>query len=351
MRKRGRGDATQRQPTMSDVAAKVGVSRQLVGLVFRGGDGVHPDTESRIRSVAKEIGFRPNLAAQTLRQETSRHLGVVFHTGESSMDELIPSLYRHADDAGYKLVLSAVSNLRSEDSAIEEVMGHRCEGIILISSHLSKRRLQLLAREIPMVSLGRRLAGVRCGSVSSWGERGVAYAVQHLIAMGHERITCVHAVDMNDGEFRLQGYLSAMQAADLQPDVIEIEGNFGESGGALAAEIMLKRGVLPTAVVCNNDQSAFGLAFVLQRAGVRVPADISLIGYDDTLAQLPFLLLTTVHQDSDELAAAALSDLGARIRGEKRNSETILTSAKLVVRESTAAPVNLPDAPLGSTSN
>lgn len=337
MPNRPRGTSSQRRPTMSDVAAKVGVSRQLVGLVFSGGGGVHPETEARIRAAARAIGYRPNLAAQSLRQDSSRYLGVVFHLGESSMEELIPYLYRYAENLGYKLMLSAVSPLRSEELAIEEVLGHRCEGIVLISSQLSKRRLQILAKELPMVSIGRRLSGVKCGVVSSCGEKGVAEAVRYLISLGHTRIACINALSMNDGEFRTQGYLNAIIEAGLEPDVLHIEGDFGESGGAVAGSRLLERDFLPTAVICNNDQSAMGLAYVLQREGIAIPNDISVVGYDDTLARWPFLNLTTVRQDGSELASEAIRDLVARIRGERQNSKTVLTSAKLLARGSSAA--------------
>ncbi len=332
------GSASGRLPTMADVANKVGVSRQLVSIVFRGGSGVNPETEARIRSAAKEIGYRPNLAARSLRQDSSMYIGVVFHTSESSMDELLPALYKHAEEAGYKLVLSAVSSLRSESEAIDEVLGHRCQGIVLISPQLPKSRLQILAREIPMVSIGRRTAGIRWGMVSSWGERGVAEAVNHLIALGHSEISCIYAKNMNDGEYRLEGYLTAMDAAGLKPDVLELEGDFAELGGARAADLLLARKRLPTAVICNNDQSAFGLTHRLQAEGVRYPEDISVVGYDDTLAKWPFLDFTSVRQEGDELAQAAIFDLAARIRGEKFQSETVLTSTRLIARSSTAAP-------------
>lgn len=321
---------------MADVAKRVGVSRQLVGLVFRDAAGVSAETQAKILAAAKEIGYRPNLAARALRQESSRYIGVVFHTAESSMDELIPALYKYAEQVGYQIVLSAVSSDRSEADAIDEILGHRCEGMILIASNLPKSRLQKLARELPMVSLGRRLNGVRCGVVSSWGEKGVAEAVDYLVSIGHEDISYVYAKDMNDGEYRLEGYLSAMNRAGLKPDVIEIDGDFAELGGSRAADKVLRRKFLPSAVVCNNDQAAFGFSHVVIKAGYSIPGDISIVGYDDTLARLPFLDFTTVRQDGDELAMAAIFDLAARIRGDKYMSETVLTSSKLVIRSSTA---------------
>ena len=139
---------------MADVAARVGVSRQLVGLVFRDAPGVGAETAAKIRAAAKELGYRPNLAAQSLRRDSSNYIGFVFHTDHSSMQEIVPALYKYAMAAGYSLVMSPVSSARTENEALDEVLGHRCEGIILSASTLSYTRVQKLAREIPLVSLG-----------------------------------------------------------------------------------------------------------------------------------------------------------------------------------------------------
>jgi DNA-binding LacI/PurR family transcriptional regulator len=145
---------------------------------------------------------------------------------------------------------------------------------------------------------------------------------------------------MLDNEFRLEGYETAMDKVKLKKAVVTVTGDFAEDGGARAANKILAMDNLPTAVVCNNDQSAFGLIHRFLQAGVKVPEDVSVIGYDDTVAQLPFLDLTTVRQDPEELAKAAVEDLSARIKGDKYLSETFLTSSKLLLRTSTCKPRN-----------
>jgi len=328
----------QRQPTMADVAERVGVSRQLVGLVFRDAPGVGAETEAKIRAAAKELGYRPNLAAQSLRREGSKYVGVVFHASERSTNEIIPAIYKYAGEQGYQVVISAISSDRTDQEAIDEVIGHRCDGLILISSTISVTRLQKLARTIPLVSLGRRLTGVRCGVVSSRGESGVFDAVEYLIGLGHRSIAYVNTKDMLDIEYRLEGYQSAMDKEKLKQTIVTVIGDFAEDGGAKAADKILSMDKLPTAVVCNNDQSAFGLIHRFLQKGIRVPEDVSVVGYDDTVAQLPFLDLTTVRQEPDELAKCAVDDLSARIKGDKYLSDTFLTSSTLVVRTSTCQP-------------
>lgn len=332
------GQANQRHTTMADVAAKVGVSRQLVGLVFRNAPGVSKKTEAKIRSAARNLGYLPNLAAQSLRGEGSRYIGVAFHTSHSSSEELIPALYKEAELLGFKLVLSAISSNRTDQEAINEIIGHRCEGIILISSHLEPSKLQEINASLPMVSISRRVTGVNCGVVSSEGESGIFDAVKHLVELGHKNISYVHTKEMLDSEFRLLGYKRAVRKFRLKASVINIPGDYVEAAGARAAAKLLETNEPPTAVVCCNDQVALGLVHSLLKVGMRIPSDISVTGYDDTVAKLPFLDLTTVRQDANELAKAAIIDLVDRIAGIQQQTATYLTSAKLVVRSSTAKP-------------
>jgi DNA-binding LacI/PurR family transcriptional regulator len=327
-----------RPATMADVAKKVGVSRQLVGFVFSGQPGVGTDTEAKIRKAAKDLGYRPNLAAQSLRRDETKYIGLIFYAAEAVMSELLPALQREAHENNFDLLSSAVTNAEEEIMAIEWLRGHRCNGLIFIASHLSTNRLQKLAREIPMVSIGRRLEKVRCGIVSSHAEIGVESAVQHLIDLGHTEITYIQGPDMLDSEFRLVGYKKAIRRAKIKSDVISLPGDFAARGGSRAAEVLLKRKTLPTAVVCNNDESAMGLWHRLLQAGVKIPHDVSIVGYDDSVAGYPYLDMTTVRQDPNELAAAAIADLSARILGSKYLAQTFLTSSKLVVRSSTVKP-------------
>ena len=339
MASKPRSRAVQSRPvTMADVAKHVGVSRQLVGFVFSGKPGVGPKTEAKIRKAAKELGYRPNLAAQSLRRDDTKYVGLVFYAAEAVMSELLPALQREAHINNFDLLSSAVTNVEEEIAAIEWLRGNRCNGLIFIASHLTVNRLQKLAREIPMVSIGRRLQGVRCGIVSSHAELGVEAAVEHLISLGHREISYVEGPDMLDSEFRLAGYKKALRRAKIKFDVVSLPGDFAAKGGAKSAEFLLKRKYLPTAVVCNNDESAMGLWHRFLQAGIKIPNDVSLVGYDDSVANYPYLDMTTVRQEASELAAAAMLDLSGRILGDKYLSQTYLTSSKLIIRSSTAKP-------------
>jgi len=333
--------------TMADVAKAVGVSRQSVGLVFNGKPGVGTETEVKIRKAAREIGYRPNRAAQSLRQDSTNYVGVVFHPNEATMGELLPALHNEAQKYGFEILLSAISEEHNEIQAIDSLLGHRCLGLIIIGSQLSVTRLQKLAREIPLVSLGRRLTGVRCGIVTSDGEAGVEAATRHLIDIGHTDIAYILGKDMTEGPYRLAGYVKAMERARLKVDVVTIYGDYAMRGGASAADEFMHRKKLPTAIVCNNDESAVGLWHRFAQHGIKVPEDVSLVGYDDSLAHFSYLDMTSVTQDPKELAVAAVKDVAGRISGEQYLAKTYLTSANVVVRTSTSQPVHL----LNSRSN
>ena len=324
---------------MSEVAKAAKVSRQLVGFVFSNQPGASPETEKKIRRVAKEIGYHPNLAAQSLRRNTPKNIGVIFHSEEAVMAELLPSLHAEAQGLGFDLILSSVNEEHNENSAVESLIGHRCSGIILISSQLSTNRLKNLAREIPIVSIGRRLIGVNCGVVSSHGEFGMEKAVDYLVSLGHKSIAYVEGPDMLDSEYRLAGYKKSIRKNRLKQDIVSLPGDFAASGGAAAADIIIHRESLPTAIICNNDESAMGLWHRLMQAGIRIPRQISIVGYDDSIAKYPFLNMTSIRQDSRELAAAAVRDIAGRIAGEIRTSKIYLTSANLVVRTSACKPM------------
>ena len=323
---------------MADVAKLAGVSRQLVGFVFQGKSGFSPEAAARVRKAADQLGYRPNLAAQSLRRDTTKIVGVVFDPRESSPLEIIQSLYKVAANVGFEVILSAIADDRDEDEAIHELIGYRCEGLILIASRLPEAKLAELATEIPFVSIGRQLGSAIADSVCSDGSRGLGLLVDHLAANGHKDIAYVNASTMLDAEARLNGFLEAALRHKLSHRVIDVQGDYTEESGAEAARILLEYHALPTAVACSNDQQALGLISALRIAGTSVPDEISVVGYDDSpVARFSFMALTTVHQDAAELAETALNRLVERIANGALPPRVNLTSVSLVVRKSVVA--------------
>jgi DNA-binding LacI/PurR family transcriptional regulator len=324
---------------MADVASRVGVSRQLVSLVLRDAPGPSPETRQRVRQAAEELGYSPDIAAQMLRRKGTKYLGVIFTIEHNSEAAIVEHMHVAAAERGYSLVLGSRSSSRDERTAVEELIGYRCEALILISPTMSAASLRRLTKRVPLVCLGSGNPRLGYDIVRSAGDLGIGLAVEHLAALGHQEIAYIHGRDMPGSELRHQGYLSAVANRRLRPDVIVVRGDYTEEAGARAATLLAERPALPTAVVTNNDHAALGLTLSLLRAGLSVPDDVSIIGYDDSrIAQLSSLDLTSVLQDPTQMGDVAVDCALSRISGERSHAVERVIPTSLSVRSSTGAP-------------
>ncbi|MCO4238169.1 LacI family transcriptional regulator [Pseudarthrobacter sp. MDT3-28] len=328
-----------KRPTMMDVATRVGVSRQLVGLAFRNEAGVSSSTRERIFEAASELGYSPDIAARSLRRRSSNYIGVLFNPAHSSADDIVEALYAAAHERGYNLILGALTATRDERDAITELLGFRTESVILISPETPVNELRKLAKRLPVVSIGRPLPQGVCSAVRSDGQRGIAAAVDHLVELGHRDIAYVLTRSLPEFAARHQGYVTAMDRHGLPLRVREIGGDFTEESGAGAAESFLAEPVMPTAVVCSNDHAAMGLINRLLRAGLRVPEDVSVTGYDDSrIARLSFVDLTSVRQDPAEMSTAAVEAAVQMMSDQDSTPQERMIVPTLVIRGSTGQP-------------
>jgi DNA-binding LacI/PurR family transcriptional regulator len=328
-----------RPATMADVAKRVGVSRQLVGLVFRDQSGVSAATRTRILDAAAELGYTPNTAARALRSPSTKTIGVSFDPSESAPADIVRWLHDFASEAGYRIIVSTRTSSLDDVAAVAELVGYRCEAVVLIAPPSDPRVLREAAGRTPVIVIGRHLPGGEFDVVRSRGDAGVSDLVDHLWGLGHREIAFVNGSAMLDSSVRLAGYRAAVNRLGLSEVVLDIHGDYTEESGANAAEALLALPRLPTAVMCNNDQAALGVAHRLQQAHIFIPEDISVTGYDDSrIAQLSFMNLTTVRQDPKEVAGAAVAQVLRRIDDPGAPITEELTSALIVVRGSTAAP-------------
>jgi DNA-binding LacI/PurR family transcriptional regulator len=329
-----------RHPTMADVAAHLGVSRQLVSLVLGDRPGPSARTRERVLRAAEELGYRADTAARLLRRARSRQVGVLFGL-EYPMDaHLVEELYPAAAELGYGVVLSAMASTRSEREAIDELVGLRCEALVLIGlSAEAPADLARVAERIPVVEIGQRTGAEGTDSVGTADAVGVRQAVGHLVELGHRDIVHVDGGGLPGADERARGYAEAMRGHGLGDRVEILPGDYSEEAGARAARLLLAREVLPTAVVAANDLCAFGLLATLVRAGVSVPEDVSVVGYDDSrTARLSFLQLTSVRQDAARMARLAVRSAAERLDGGRTESRHLLLEPALTVRGSTAPP-------------
>lgn len=326
----------QRRPTLADVADRAGVSRALVSIVMRDVAGASDSTRERVRRAAEEIGYRPDPRARRLRQHRTKLVGMTFAAAQEFHADLVDGVYRAAEKLGYDVVLSAVTPHRDEPRALRTLLDDRCEGLVLIGSQLPARRLAALEERVPLVVVTRRVFGV--DAVRSDDVAGAVTGVEHLLELGHRRIHYLDGGRAPGAAERLRGYRRAVAAAQV-PEVIS-PGGLTEREGAAAAAEMLDGGDLPEAVFAFNDRCALGVMDVLIRAGVQVPQQVSVLGFDDSpLAGLAHIALTTLRQDSAGLAAAAMERLVGRLDGtggSAAGAVDIVRVPTLVVRSSTA---------------
>ena len=335
------GNGSRGETTMADIAADLGVSRQLVSLVLRDQPGASPETRARVTEAAKRLGYSPHAGARLLRQSTSRQLGVVFAPRHAPGQEIVQAIYAHASERGYQVMLSAITDARSGMQAVEELLGYRCAALVVIGADLGPDELRAVSRRanVPVVAVGAGRRNRVYDVVHSAGDEGIAQAVRHLTELGHREITYVHASSMPPGPLRLTGFHRACDELSIQPVVLDLPGDYTEECGAKAARLLLDGPVLPTAVMMSNDHAALGLILTLARAGVSVPEDVSVTGYDDSgPARLSALDLTTVRQDPQAMGHCAIEAVLGRLSDPTKRPGEAVVDVSLVVRSSTAPP-------------
>ncbi|WP_128374366.1 LacI family DNA-binding transcriptional regulator [Streptomyces cavernae] len=335
-----------RRPTLADVAARAGVSTALVSIVMRGAKGAGAATRERVLEAAREIGYRPDARARLLRSHRSHLLGVQFGLQHPFHSDLLEGIYAAAEPAGYQVALSAVAAGRGEQRAVETLLADRCEALILLGPQAPAARLTELARQLPVVSVARRLRASVPGLevVRTADDEGARQAVDHLVALGHRDIAHIDGGRAPGAADRRRGYRTAMNRHGLGEYIRVLPGGLTEEDGAAAARTLAAARPRPTAVLAFNDRCATGVLDVFLRSGVAVPGDVSVVGFDDShLARLAHINLTTVGQDITRLAELAVGRAVARLESDDLESDETavgdhVIAPHLVVRGTTAPP-------------
>jgi DNA-binding LacI/PurR family transcriptional regulator len=325
--------------TIVDVARAAGISVSSASVALRGEPGVSEPTRDRVLATADRLGYQPDQRARVLREQRSRLLGVTFAVGQAFDAAVVEQLYRSAADTGYDLVLSAGTADRPDAEAAASLLRDRCPTLVLISPAISTAELVELSERAAVVLIGSDLRADRVDSVHSDDRRGVAIAVDHLVQLGHRAITYVDGGGAVMSAIRRDGYLAAMAARGLRAHVRVLSGPPTEEAGIAAARRILDGRELPTAVLTHNDQIAFGLLLTLRQHGIGVPEQVSVVGYDDTrLASLSTIGMTSVSQDTRQLARTAITRAIARVEDPGAAAEEFVAAPALVVRNTSGPP-------------
>ena len=336
-----------RPPTLEDVAREAGVSRALVSLALRGSTRVSATSRGRIHDAAARLGYRPNLNARNLAARLSGILGVlVSDLHNPFFAEVVDGLSAEAATHGLQVILATGrAHQAGERAALETLLSLRPAGIALTGPVLDSATIERAAIAVPLVVVNRQLRSDRLDSVTNDEYAGSALAVSHLVSLGHERITHVDGGAGAGAASRRTGYLRAMQRHSLGGRAAVLRGGFTESAGWQATDRLLRtahRRDLPTALYVANDYSAVGALARLAEAGIAVPSELSVVGFDDAhVAGMLSTQLTTVHQPKQEMGRIAVAALRSRQAG-RTTAQRQVVAPSLVVRSTTAPPARSP---------
>ncbi|MFC7457569.1 LacI family DNA-binding transcriptional regulator [Brachybacterium sp. GCM10030267] len=331
-----------RRPSMADVAARAGVSYQTVSRVLNEPEIVRPETRSRVEEGIAALGYTRNRAARALKTTRSSLIGVL--TDGSSLfgpAETTTAIETAAREAGYSVLLTTVGAGDAEDRSVgAELVGSGADGILVVAAHEAMvPAVAAVARHTPVLAVSAqapRVPDVRVVGVDQ--QLGAMQIVEHLAGTGARSV--VHAAgpaDWFDARARRDGFDLALEQHDLDGEIVG-PGDWTPRSGYDLTTALIARG-LPDAIFAANDMMAIGVLHALHEHRLRVPEDVAVVGFDNTLgAEFLIPSLTTVSQPFAELGRVALGRLLDLLDGEDVPAGTPCTlPPRLVVRRSTGA--------------
>jgi LacI family transcriptional regulator len=333
---------TRPRATIKDVARACGVAPSTVSNALSGSGYVRDDTRAQVLDAAKRLGYRASSVARGLRMQRSWSVGLLL---ADIANPWFPELVRGVEDvlwsAQINLVLCNTDyQAEKEDAYLRHLLDKRVDGLILASTGAESPAVPRLQSEgVPLVMLNRRHASVATDYVGMDNKGGVGAAVKHLVELGHRRIAFIAGrISSSAASERREGYLLAM-AEHVGPAPAELmaQGDYSIVSGFEAARRLLALTPRPTAIISANDFMAYGAIDAITRAGMSVPKDMSVTGFDDILVSgLSLIGLTTVRPPTWKLGATAAELLLQRV-GKKGVAprESIILPSELVVRTTT----------------
>ncbi|MEJ1161753.1 LacI family DNA-binding transcriptional regulator [Prosthecomicrobium sp. N25] len=328
--------------TSADVARLAGVSQSAVSRVFTPGASASKRTVEKVRAAAAALGYRPNVLARAMITGRSRIIGLVVAYLDNQFYPLaIERLSRALQERGYHILIFMAGNSTDKiGEVVDELLDYQVDGIVTASVAISN---DLAARcstaGIPVVMFNRGQDDPRFSEVTSDNVTGGRDATNFLVAGGHRKIAHIMGwQDSSTGRDRAEGFRQAMAAAGLEPFAM-IDGEYSRERAAAVARDLCAGPDRPDAIFVGNDHMAFGVMDELRYGlGLRVPEDVSVIGYDDVpIAAWPSYRMTTIRQPVDDMVGATVDAILDQIEGESA-PRRIRIASPLVVRSSARIP-------------
>ena len=328
------------------IARMANVSIATVSRTINRVSTVNPKMAKRVWDVIEKLDFVPNTQARALVSGRSKLFGlVVSEITNPFFPELIQGFEDIAVENGYEILVSSTNHDPKRMShCIRRMLERKVEGVAIMTFGIEEPLLEQLAkRQVPLVfiDIGPDRPGVSVLKVDY--HHGIRKAVQHLAALGHRQIAFISGpMRLHSAQSRLAAFTKSMQECGISPDSSQIvEGDHTLEGGVAAMEKLLAQEHMPTAVVCSNDMTAIGVLHKLYRTGLRVPDDISVIGFDDIhIAEVMMPPLTTVQMSRLDIAKAAFGALRSQVETPEAShgKREFDIPTELIVRESTGFP-------------
>ena len=328
--------------TLHEVGRKAGVSAMTVSRVVNGRGGVDTETRRRVEEAIQALDYVPNRIARGLISQKTQTIGLIV---PDVVNPFFAPVVRGAESAarkaGYRVLLcNSEGDLRLEREYIEDLVAHRVEGLMLAPASDRSRSsiLSLLRGGFPLVLIDRALPDADCDLIVSDNANGARRLIEHLIGIGHKEIAHVtDAEDTSTGRERLRGYRDALDAAGIpfQSELV-VRTTVDRIGGYRAAQEILARDRLPTAIFAVNNMTAVGTMQALRERGLSVPKDMGLVCFDD-VEHLAILspILTVIDQPAETFGSLGAQLLLERVTGKASSrSRRIILQTDLIVRES-----------------
>lgn len=326
-----------RMVTLVEVAQEAGVSPSTVSRILSGTANVSQRKRHAVEEAIRKLNYQPNIIAKGLVRGLTMSIGVLTQDISSPFyNDALLGVQEALQGTDYVPVfVDGHWDSKDEETALQRLMG-RVDGLIIMGGSLAEDTLTRLAESMPIIAIGRKIPDRENHSLildNYWATRKL---MDYLFELGHTRIAHIAGPkDHPDAIERLHAYRDALEAANLDQDErLLVEGDYHESAGLIGVATLLESRVMFTAIFAANDQMAYGARLALYRRGIRVPEEVSLVGFDDSKTSEYFSPpLTTVRQPMHELGRQAAEGLLALINGEDVHLEA--PELQLVIREST----------------